>query len=108
VPVVVPVARLRNGEIALWQRRYWEHTIRDEKDYGRHLDYIHFNPVKHGLVDRVLDWPYSSSHLYVRQGLLPQDWADDFKQDLGGYGEREPPRREGCDITLLHGAARLM
>jgi putative transposase len=46
----VPVARHRNGEIALWQRRYWEHTIRDERDFVRHVDYIHFNPIKHGLV----------------------------------------------------------
>jgi REP-associated tyrosine transposase len=83
------VARLRNGEVALWQRRYWEHTIRDEKDFERHVDYIHFNPVKHGLVGRVRDWPHSSFHRYVRQGLLPEDWAGDLGQDPGNFGE--PP-----------------
>jgi REP-associated tyrosine transposase len=51
----VPIARCGNGELALWQRRYWEHTIRDETDFVRHADYIHYNPVKHGLVGRVSD-----------------------------------------------------
>jgi putative transposase len=81
------VARLGNGEIALWQRRYWEHTIRNEKDFERHVDYIHFNPVKHGLVGRVRDWPYSSFHRYVRQGILPDDWAGDFGSVGGRFGE---------------------
>jgi putative transposase len=84
----VPVARHRNGEIALWQRRYWEHTIRDERDFVRHVDYIHFNPVKHGLVARVCDWPHSSFHRSVQGGLLPRDWGGDFSQDIGGFGER--------------------
>ena len=53
--------RNRRGEYALWQRRFWEHTIRDETDFARHIDYIHYNPVKHGLVPQVCDWPYSSS-----------------------------------------------
>ncbi len=83
-----PVTRLRNGEVSLWQRRYWEHTIRDEKDFERHVDYIHFNPVKHGLVQRVQDWPYSSFHRYVRQGVLPEDWAGDSSSDTGNFGER--------------------
>ncbi len=82
-----PVARLPSGESALWQRRYWEHTIRDEKDFGRHVDYIHFNPVKHGLVGRVQDWPYSSFHRYVRQGILPEDWAGDVGSNGGSFGE---------------------
>jgi len=51
-----------NGDLALWQRRFWEHTIRDESDFARHVDYIHFNPVKHGHVTRVRDWPHSSFH----------------------------------------------
>ena len=83
-----PVARLRNGEVALWQRRFWEHTIRDEKDFERHVDYIHFNPVKHGLVERVRDWPYSSFHRYVREGVLPDDWGGDAGQTPGNFGER--------------------
>ena len=82
------VARHRNGEPELWQRRYWEHTIRDDEDFERHVDYIHFNPVKHGLVGRVCDWPHSSFHRYVRHGLLPQDWAGDFSQDEASFGER--------------------
>lgn len=65
------------GEANIWQRRFWEHLIRDEQDYRNHLDYIHINPVKHGLVARVQDWPLSSFHHYVRQGLLPIDWAGD-------------------------------
>jgi len=60
--------RHANGELALWQRRYWEHTIRDDDDFSRHVDYIHYNPVKHRLVRRVRDWPHSSFHLYVRRG----------------------------------------
>ena len=84
------VARRRNGEIALWQRRFWEHTIRDERDFERHVDYVHFNPVKHGLVARVCDWPYSSFHRYVHRGLLPQDWGGDFAHNQAGFGERPP------------------
>ena len=82
------VARRRSGEPAFWQRRYWEHTIRDDGDFERHVDYIHFNPVRHGLVDRVRDWPHSSFHRYVRHGMLPPDWAGDFSEDRGKFGER--------------------
>jgi putative transposase len=82
------VARGRNREAALWQRRYWEHTIRDGNDFEQHVDYIHFNPVRHGLVDRVCDRPYSSFHQYVQRGLLPQDWAGDFGQEPASFGER--------------------
>jgi putative transposase len=82
------IARHRNGEHALWQRRFWEHTIRDEKDFERHVDYIHFNPVKHGLVARVCDWPYSSFHRYVRRGVLPEDWGGNSGQVQGAFGER--------------------
>lgn len=84
----VPLLRHANGEAALWQRRFWEHTIRDDRDFERHVDYIHYNPVKHGLVQRVSDWPHSSFHRYVRLGVLPQDWGGDARQDLGSFGER--------------------
>jgi putative transposase len=77
-----------NGDLALWQRRFWEHTIRDETDFERHVDYIHFNPVKHGFVTRVRDWPYSSFHRYVRDGILPEDWAGDGGAGGKNYGER--------------------
>jgi putative transposase len=79
--------RRPNGELALWQRRFWEHTIRDERDFERHVDYIHFNPVKHGLVPCVCDWPYSSFHRYVRERLLPGDWAGDVSESRGNFGE---------------------
>ena len=67
--------RQRRGERGIWQRRYWEHLIRDESDYRHHVDYIHYNPVKHGLVSRATDWPHSSLHSHIRRGLLPPDWS---------------------------------
>lgn len=67
--------RGHRGERSLWQRRFWEHQIQDEADLARHIDYIHFNPVKHGWVLRARDWPYSSLHRYVREGKLPADWG---------------------------------
>jgi putative transposase len=67
----------RRGERGIWQRRYWEHAIRNAQDYRAHLDYIHINPLKHGLVERVSDWPYSTFHRSVAQGLYGKDWADD-------------------------------
>lgn len=82
------LVRNSEGEYDLWQRRDWEHTIRDDVDLARHVDYIHFNPVKHGLVEQVGDWPYSSFHRFVRRGLCPADWAGiDMKSENGGYGE---------------------
>jgi putative transposase len=78
------VARREKG---IWQRRYWEHTIRDDVDLERHVDYIHFNPVKHGHVARVADWPHSSFHRYVRQGLLSADWGGDMGEMPGNFGE---------------------
>ncbi|MGL6647595.1 REP-associated tyrosine transposase [Aeromonas caviae] len=63
--------RLRHGERGVWQRHYWEHLIRDEQDYRRHMDYIHINPLKHGHVTRVADWPYSTFHRYVASSVYP-------------------------------------
>lgn len=82
-------AKQRRNEGTLWQRRYWEHLIRDEADYARHVDYIHWNPVKHGLVDAVSDWPYSTFHRFVRQGLCPPDWGGGAapKLDDKSFGE---------------------
>ena len=74
-------------EKGVWQRRYWEHAIRDEGDLYRHIDYIHFNPVKHGLVSRVVDWPHSSFHQYVKRAELPADWGGDVREIAGSYGE---------------------
>ena len=67
--------RQRRGERGIWQRRYWEHLIRDDTDYRNHIDYIHYNPVKHGLVQRAADWPHSSLHRHIQRGLLPPDWS---------------------------------
>jgi len=80
--------RRPNGGLVLWQRRLWEHTVRDENDFVRHVDYIHFNPVKHAVVQRVRDWPYSSFHRFVRDGILPEDWAGDADEGGGSFGER--------------------
>jgi putative transposase len=66
------------GERSCWQRRFWEHQVRNEYDLQRQVDYIHYNPVKHGYVKNVKDWPHSSFHRYVREGKLPLDWGDDF------------------------------
>lgn len=71
---IVSVSRRRQGHRGVWQRRFWEHTIRDEMDYSRHADYIHWNPVKHGLVSCPHQWPQSSFHRWVQQGRYPADW----------------------------------
>jgi putative transposase len=83
-------SRRSKGERGIWQRRYWEHTLRSERDLAKLMDYIHFNPVKHGHVSRVADWPYSSFHRLVRLGVYPRDWAGDANEInvAGGFGER--------------------
>jgi putative transposase len=78
---------IEKREKGLWQRRYWEHVIRDEVDLHRHIDYIHFNPVKHGLVSRVVDWPHSSFHQYVAREELSIDWGGDVREIVGSFGE---------------------
>ena len=74
--------RQRRRERGIWQRRYWEHVLRDEADYARHMDYLHYNPVKHGCVDRVMAWPYSTFHRLVRLGVYPADWAAPSMSEL--------------------------
>jgi len=69
-------SRSRRGERGIWQRRFWEHLIRDDEDFNRHVDYVHWNPVKHGWVRRVADWPHSSFHDYLKRGLYPENWCD--------------------------------
>lgn len=71
----VTASKRKHRESTIWQRRFWEHQIRDENDFARHVDYIHFNPVKHGHVKQVADWPYSTFHRYVRDGVYARDWA---------------------------------
>jgi len=68
-------ARAAKGEQALWQRRYWEHLLRDENDYALHVDYIHYNPVKHGLATSAIDWPYSSFRRHIEAGIYQLDWG---------------------------------
>ena len=83
----VRASRLRKGERGIWQRRFWEHQIRDDEDLERHIDYIHINPVKHAHVSRASDWAYSSIHRYIRSGDLSADWAASQESMLPG-GER--------------------
>jgi putative transposase len=80
-------SKLIKRERGLWQRRFWEHAIRDDAHLARHVDYIHYNPVKHGFVGRVRDWPYSSFHRYVAQDHLPADWGRDLGEMRGEFGE---------------------
>ncbi|NLX59462.1 MAG: transposase [Phycisphaerae bacterium] len=68
-------SRRCRGEQEVWQRRFWEHRVRDEDDLRRHMDYVHWNPVKHGQVRRVIEWPWSTFHRYVRLGVYPPDWG---------------------------------
>ena len=81
------LSKIAKREKGIWQRRYWEHAIRDDADFERHVDYIHYNPVKHRLVTRAADWPFSSFHRYVEQGILPADWAGEAKKLSGRFGE---------------------
>jgi len=76
-------------ESGIWQRRFWEHLIRNDVDFRRHVDYIHWNPVKHGHVRRVSDWPYSTFHRFVKNGFYPPDWGGDGIDvpDEAGFGE---------------------
>ncbi|HKB59895.1 MAG TPA: transposase [Gallionellaceae bacterium] len=75
-------SRISKGERGIWQRRYWEHMIRDEGDFERHVDYVHINPVKHGYVQRVADWPHSSFHRFVAAGILSPDWAGSTNEEI--------------------------
>ena len=68
-------SRRRKHEQAIRQRRFWEHRIRDENDFNNHVDYIHYNPVKHGVAIRPVDWPYSSIHRYIRNEVISSDWG---------------------------------
>ena len=78
--------RLAKGERGIWQRRYWEHTIKNDADYSAHMNYVHINPLKHGLVKRVADWPYSSFHHLVKMGIYEEDWAGDGSIEIEPCG----------------------
>ncbi len=81
-------SKIKHRESTIWQRRFWEHEINSERDYRRHVEYIHYNPVKHGLVKRVRDWPYSTFARYVANGIYPIDWGGDGRDfDECSFGE---------------------
>ena len=79
--------RQRHRENPLWQQRFWEHAVRNDEDFKAHMDYVHYNPLRHGLVERVEDWPYSTFHRYVREGFYPRDWGNAPVLPEGKYGE---------------------
>jgi hypothetical protein len=110
LPVCEPRSAVMTGrgERGIWQRRYWEHTIRDDWDFAVHFDYIHFNPVKHGLVKHPSDWPHSSFRRCVANGLYPAGWtggSDEPRQTgdrLSNRGGRSSG--EGQDRESVRGA----
>ena len=77
-------SRAKRGERGIWQRRFWEHLIRDEGDLARHIDYIHWNPVKHGWAQRAAEWPYSSFHEYLKRGIYPDGWGGGDSMTVDG------------------------
>lgn len=80
--------RTIGGDARVWQPRFWEHLIRDESDWRRQMDYLHFNPVRHGLVGQVRDWPFSSFHRLARQGFYEENWGSVSNGSDSGFGER--------------------
>ena len=81
-------SRAAKAERGIWQRRFWEHTVCDATDFSRHVDYVHFNPVKHGVAVSAADWPYSSFRRAVARGLYPAGWVHQG-EDAADFGERE-------------------
>jgi putative transposase len=100
-PIGRSPSRAAKGEQSVWQRRFWEHTIRDEDDFIKHLDYIHANPVQHGLTAAPADWPYSSFRDWVARGAytpdwmpigqLVPDWASKYEQCIGWVEPKARP-----------------
>lgn len=80
----ISASRQSRRERGIWQRRFWEHLIRNQNDFNQHVEYIHWNPVKHGWVEKVGDWPHSSFHRYVKQGVYPDNWGNHEKVDIEG------------------------
>jgi len=81
----ISLSRQKRRERGIWQRRFWAHLLTSQTDVNHHIDYIHWNPVKHGKVNRVVDWSYSSFHRFVRQGIYPPTWEckEDFNSEMG-------------------------
>jgi len=84
---IAPASRRAKEERTVWQRRFWEHLIRDEQDFRHHVDYIHYNPVKHGLALTARDWHYSSFHRYLQRGMYPADWGGQNIEEPVGWVE---------------------
>lgn len=82
VDLDISESRIARKEGNLWQRRFWEHLIRDETDFDNHCDYIHYNPVRHGLCDRPQSWNFSSIHRFMQIGIYSLDWGQDYAIDL--------------------------
>ena len=87
--IALSASKKKRHESGIWQRRFYEHQIRNEADFQRHSDYLHYNPVKHSWVKQVKDWPYSSFHRYVRAGIYPENWGGEVEteKDDGLFGE---------------------
>jgi putative transposase len=83
-----PAGKNSRGERGIWQKRFWEHTIRDERDYRAHMDYVHFNPVKHGYVDHPAKWPHSTFLRCAQAGFYDADWATPKDPMPHAAGER--------------------
>ncbi len=79
-PELVSRSKFQKGEQGVWQRRFWEHLIRNREDFSNHLDYLHYNPVKHGLLHAVKDWPWSTFHRYVQEGYYNLEWGDELPE----------------------------
>ena len=77
-------SRKKRRESRVWQRRFWEHMIRDQDDFNQHIDYIHYNPVKHSLVKEPRQWPFSTFHGFVKSGLYPEDWGAHVSETVKG------------------------
>lgn len=84
-PTLRSASKEAKGDAGLWQRRYWEHHIRDEADYAAHVRYCWINPVKHGFVARAVDWPYSSIHRDIARGIAEPEWSGSVTE--GHFGE---------------------
>ncbi len=78
----INASRIQKGERGIWQRRYWEHCIKNKTDFNRHVDYIHYNPVKHGYVDKPIDWQYSTIHKFIANNVLSKNWGGEYRGDF--------------------------
>jgi putative transposase len=81
--------RKNKRERGIWQRRFWEHLIRNDEDYEHHINYIHYNPVKHGYVTNPVEWEYSSIHRYIQEGTISKDWTCNKEINILRFGEYE-------------------